>query len=563
MLESLHIRNFAIIEDLVVPFEPGLNILTGETGAGKSILIGAIELLLGGKGATDQIRQGGDEAVVEGLFDLSGREEEQRILRQRGIEANDQVILKRVVSRGGKSRAYVNGQFCTLQMLSEFGRKWVNIYGQHEHQSLLEPDRHLDLLDEYGGLGDLRGRWDGLWKEWGDLNNEISQAQARMREAESRRDLWEFQRREIESAGLQPEEEGAIEQERQVLLHAERLRDGLQRAEGTLYSESGSALERIQSALREMDDLARVDPRLTAVSEAMGNAAAHLDEAIHQVREHLRRVASDPERLQLLEERLEEIRRLSQKYRGKVPEILALAQDLRSRLAELDEGGEVIETLQRKRVAMEGEILALGRSLSEARSQAARALSAGVEAELRDLGADRPIFRAEIQPLGEGAGLSAGNVTAGPRGMDSAEFMLSMNVGEAPRPLWRIASGGELSRIMLALKKVLADAERVPTLVFDEIDAGIGGAVAEALGEKLAHISSGHQVLCVTHLPQVACYARHHLKVRKDVRHGRTVAGVESLGDRDRVEELSRMLGGKTISERARAHAREMLGRSR
>ena len=563
MLESLHIQNFAIIEDLVVPFGPGLNILTGETGAGKSILIGAIQLLLGGKGGGEQIRQGAEEAVVEGLFDLQAHEEALSLLRERGLDRTGQVLLRRVISRGGKSRAYVNGQFCTLQMLSDLGRRWVNIYGQHEHQSLLQPDRHLDLLDEYGGLRELKARWDGLWKGWGELNDEIAEAESRMREAEARRDLWEFQVKEIESAGLDPDEEATIEQERQVLVHAERLREGLHRAEETLYGEQGSALEKLQTTLRETGDLARVDPRLAPAAEAMATAALHLEDGVQLVREHLRRVASDPERLQALEERLEEIRRLRRKYKGTIPEMLSLVEDLRARLRELVQGGEVLEGLLRRRDALVEELLALGSALTEARAMAGEALSDGVERELRDLGADRAVFQVDITALKDGVRLGPDGHKASPRGMDGVEFLLSMNVGEAPRPLWRIASGGELSRIMLALKKVLAEAERVPTLIFDEIDAGIGGAVAEALGEKLSHISGVHQVLCVTHLPQVACYARHHLKVHKEVRDGRTVAGVESLGDKDRVEELSRMLGGKTITERARAHARELLGRAK
>jgi DNA repair protein RecN (Recombination protein N) len=444
-------------------------------------------------------------------------------------------------------------------MLADLGRQWVNIYGQHEHQLLLEPERHLDLLDEYGELGGLRSRWEALWQTLGGVEAEIQAGERQRQEAEARRDLWEFQVQEIEAAGLQTGEEEGLDEERQRLIHAQRIRECLHRAEEDLYGAEGSALERLQGVVRALQEVARLDPRLGSVAEGLSDAALQIEDAVQQVRERARHAASDPQRLERVGERLDEIQRLKRKYRGEVGQILALAGELRGRLRELDQGKARMEGLLGRRETLRGELVALGRELREARGRIGEALGRGVVAELRDLGIGHPRFQVALTPLRDGMSVGDEGVKAGPRGLDRAEFLLSTNVGEALKPLSRIASGGELSRIMLALKKVLAEAGRVPTLIFDEIDSGIGGAVAHALGGKLALIATRHQVLCVTHLPQVACHAAHHLRVFKGVHRGRTVTDVAVLGQGDRVEEIARMLGGKVVTDRARAHARDLL----
>jgi DNA repair protein RecN (Recombination protein N) len=560
-LEELHIQNFAIIEDLKVRFAPGLNVLTGETGAGKSILIGAIQLLLGGKAGSDLIRLGAEEALVEGLFGSTGTQEYKTILESYGLTGSDDVILKRVVSRSGRGRAYVNGQFCTLRMLTELGRRWVNIYGQHEHQLLLQPDRHLDLLDAFGGLSALRDQWEKEWQAWLTLKADIQTAEAGKREAEAMQDLWEFQCAEIEGAQLVPGEEEVLEKERQILLHAHRIQERLHRAEDALYAGRGSALEKAQLVLRELEELKEVDSELSGVIEILSEVSLGLEEGVSRIREHIRHVEMDPERLEAVEERLGEVQRLKRKYKGTIPEIISLANDLRLRLREIQMGKDDLETLFAKKAALTEALQQDGKALTQARTHCGKILAEGVERELRDLGIDQPVFQVSLSPLEEGEKLGDVGIKAGNRGMDRVEFLLTTNIGEEPRSLSRIASGGELSRIMLALKKVLAEAERIPTLIFDEIDAGIGGAVAQALGEKLHHISQTHQVLCVTHLPQIACFAKHHLRVIKHLDGRRTVTQVEPLGEAERLEEISRMLGGKVITDKTRAHARELLQR--
>lgn len=562
MLESLHIRNLAIIDDLVVGFGPGLNVLTGETGAGKSILIGAIQLLLGAKAGPEMIRQGAEEASVEGFFQIPGGSRAGKRLKDQGFAVDEGMVVRRVLTRAGRSRAYLNGQICTLPMLGELLRDIVNIYGQHEHQGLLQPDRHLDLLDEHGRLLELRSGWENLWNRWMALRNRISEAETSLREALSRRELWEFQLKEIRDARLVPGEAEALEQERLLLLNAERLQNFLSRAQESLYGERGSALERVQVAIRELEELVGIAPALGTVMGDLKGAEVQLEEAVNRIRDQARTVQYDQGRLAQLEERLEEIQRLRRKYRTDVDGILALAERLEQQLREADLGDELLESLRLEMRDLEQTLSRLGEELSLARQKAGEELALSVQAELKDLGADQPIFQVLVSRLEEGLVVGEAGFHAGPRGMDKVEFRLSMNVGEPPRPLWRIASGGELSRIMLAMKKVLAEAERVPTLIFDEIDAGIGGAVAHALGEKLAHIGRSHQVLCVTHLPQVACFARHHFRVLKQIKKDRTVTEVWALDREGRVEELSRMLGGKVVSAKARAHARELLERA-
>jgi DNA repair protein RecN (Recombination protein N) len=559
VLESLHIRNLAIIDDLVVGFGPGLNVLTGETGAGKSILIGAIQLLLGAKAGAEMIRQGAEEASVEGFFLVSGDSRAGKRLKAQGFEVDEGMVVRRVLTRAGRSRAYLNGQSCTLPMLAELLRDIVNIYGQHEHQGLLQPERHLDLLDEHGRLLELRSDWENLWSRWMALRNRILEAETSVREALSRKELWEFQLKEIKDARLVPGEAEALEQERLLLLNAERLQNFLSRAQESLYAERGSALERVHMAIRELEELLGIAPALGAVIGDLKSAEVQLQEAVSRIRDQARNVQYDQGRLAQLEERLEEIQRLRRKYRTDVDGILALAEHLGEQLREADLGEELLEGLRLEMRDLEQELSRVGEELSLARQKAGEELALSVQAELKDLGADQPVFQVLVSRLEEGQVVGEAGLHAGPRGMDKVEFRLSMNVGEPPRPLWRIASGGELSRIMLAMKKVLAEAERVPTLILDEIDAGIGGAVAHALGEKLAHIGRSHQVLCVTHLPQVACFARHHFRVLKQLKKDRTVTEVWALDREGRVEELSRMLGGKVVSSKARAHARELL----
>ncbi|MGQ9654705.1 MAG: DNA repair protein RecN, partial [Thermodesulfobacteriota bacterium] len=384
---------------------------------------------------------------------------------------------------------------------------------------------------------------------------------SRRGEASARRELWEFQCAEIRQAGLRVGEEEELEQERKVLLNLERISQGLSRAEEILYGERGSVLERVQAVVREMKELVQIAPRMGHLLDLLSQASLNLDETVHGLRQEAKGLQGDPARLAEVEERLSEIQRLRRKYKGTVSEVLSLGADLERRLSELERGDEGLQGLFRQREEIEAALLVAGTELTEARRQAGLLLSQGVERELRDLGIDRPVMEVRLLPLQEGVGLGPGDIKAGGRGMDQVEFLLSANVGEPPRPLARIASGGELSRIMLALKRVLADAERVPTLILDEIDAGIGGAVAEALGEKLADIAKGHQVLCITHLPQIACYATRHFRVSKALEGERTIARVELLDEDGRLEEISRMLGGRVITEKTRAHARELLVR--
>lgn len=562
MLQSLHIQNLAIIDDLTVEFGSGFNVLTGETGAGKSILISAIQLLLGMKGGAELVRHGASMAVVEGLFEIPESGPVERTLEARGIKSGQQLVLRRTINKDGKSKAYLNGQMSPVSVLSEVGRLQVNIYGQHENQSLLDPAKHLDLLDEHGRINSIRTRWEQLWRQWSGLRVKLQEELALKEDWNLKRELWEFQLKEISEASLYVGEEEALEEELRVLLNSQRIQDTLQRAQELLYSQRGSALEQVQTTLREIREVCQVASSLEGLRGNLESAELYLQEAVSALRDHSKRIWWDGNRLAEVDGRLQEIRRLKRKYKTDVPGILALASQLKQRLSEADTFDQRIQGLHEEVTLLEEELKAVGRMLTEARVRAAQELSSKVEDELKDLGVSDPRFQVLVAPLKEGTCLELGGLIAGPRGMDEVEFLLSTNIGETPRPLWKIASGGELSRIMLAMKKVLADAVRVPTLIFDEIDSGIGGAVAHALGEKLAYIARTHQVLCVTHLAQVACFADHHLRVSKKVRGGRTVTTVEELDEQGRLEELSRMMAGRVISPKAREHAIELLERA-
>lgn len=562
MLQSLHIQNLAIIDDLTVEFGSGFNVLTGETGAGKSILISAIQLLLGMKGGAELVRHGASMAVVEGLFEIPESGPVERTLEARGIKSGQQLVLRRIINKDGKSKAYLNGQMSPVSVLSEVGRLQVNIYGQHENQSLLDPAKHLDLLDEHGRINSIRTRWEQLWRQWSGLRVKLQEELALKEDWNLKRELWEFQLKEISEASLYVGEEEALEEELRVLLNSQRIQDTLQRAQELLYSQRGSALEQVQTTLREIREVCQVASSLEGLRGNLESAELYLQEAVSALRDHSKRIWWDGNRLAEVDGRLQEIRRLKRKYKTDVPGILALASQLKQRLSEADTFDQRIQGLHEEVTLLEEELKAVGRMLTEARVRAAQELSSKVEDELKDLGVSDPRFQVLVAPLKEGTCLELGGLIAGPRGMDEVEFLLSTNIGETPRPLWKIASGGELSRIMLAMKKVLADAVRVPTLIFDEIDSGIGGAVAHALGEKLAYIARTHQVLCVTHLAQVACFADHHLRVSKKVRGGRTVTTVEELDEQGRLEELSRMMAGRVISPKAREHAIELLERA-
>ena len=548
MLLDLVIRNVAIIDTLRVEFRPGLTILSGETGAGKSIIIDAVNLIMGGRASTELIRSGEEEAQVEALFSLEGLPAVAGELATAGIGADGELIVRRTISRAGRSRVYLNGALATTAQLAAIAPRLVNIYGQHESQTLLRLANHLELLDGFGRLAPLRELYGALYAEYGEVTARIRSLEQDERDAARRLDLLTFQSGEIAAVAPLPDEERDLEQERELLAHAERLLQGTGSAFERLYGDDNALLSRLAAIRRDLADCTAVDPRLTPLDAALAEAALQLEDAALALRDYAGRIEADPARLQAVDDRLAAIRALKRKYGATVAEILAFREEIDRERELLLNREENREGLAHRRDDLVRELRRQGEELSARRRAAAADLAEAMEGQLHDLAMKNALFRVDLHPLD----------APGPAGLDRVEFLFSPNPGEPPRPLARIASGGELSRLMLALKQVHPESD-VPTLIFDEVDTGIGGAVAATVGEKLSRVAGNQQVLCITHLPQVAACADHHYRVRKEVDGGRTVTAVTPLDNAGRVEELSRMLGGLTITDTTRRHAREML----
>lgn len=552
MLTDLTIKNFAIIESLHVPFQPGLTVLTGETGAGKSIIIDAVSLILGGRASADLIRTGEEDAVVEALFDVSSSPAIAAALADSGIDCYGEVLVKRIVSRSGRNRVFINGALSTLAALGELAGRLINIYGQHESQTLLRPENHLKLLDGFAGLDPLRSQFSALYDEYRRTAAELAELDEGEREAERRLDLLTFQWEEIAAAALRSGEDDDLVREREVLSHAEKLMLHAQRAYEVLYGGDASLLGQLQQVSADVDEVRSIDGSLEGVATVLQDTAFQLEDVAFTLRDYAAGITVDPERLRETEDRLDLIGRLKKKYGATIEEILEYQERidrerdlLLRREASRDEKVVLLDRL-RERIAREGA------ELTSLREAAAARLEKAMERELQDLAMKNALFRVSLAPLAE------------PRatGLERVEFLFSPNPGEEPRPLAKIASGGELSRLMLAFKQIHPESD-VPTLVFDEVDTGIGGATSALVGEKLKRVADGQQVLCITHLPQVAAYAGHHYRVEKHVESGRTVTSVSVLKDEDRISEMARMLGGIRITETTLDHAREMIENAR
>ena len=553
MLLELRIKNFAIIDELNLFFSKGFNILTGETGTGKSIILNAVHLLLGDRATEEWIRSSEEEASVDALFDISGNLEIKERIKEkaphlRGAGEEDSLLIRRVISRSSRGKVLINGNLATLGVLSEVGEGLLSIYGQHEHQSLQRVETHIDILDDFGGLLGLREEFQKQHQEFVSLSEEVGRIHAEKERRAKERELMAFQSKEIEASGIQIGEEESLKEERTILTHAKKLMDFAQVSEETLYSEEGSAIERIQKILNQGREMATIDPSLSQPLKALESTLIQLEEIALALRDYSRRVEVNPIRLDEIENRLEEIDRLKRKYGSTAEEVLSFKHRIDEELESFTSDEEKLSQLEGRLKPLRQTVIDLGTRLSEERKKVALELKKSVEKELNSLGMKKTIFEIHIDPLP----LSL-------KGVDRVEFLISPNVGEEVKPLAKIASGGELSRIMLAMKRILAKVGGRQVLIFDEVDSGIGGAMAEVVGKKLRELSRHHQVICVTHLPQIACFADQHHSVRKEVKAGRTITLVDRLDKESIVDEIARMLGGVKVTEKTRAHAKEMI----
>ncbi len=600
MLTMLRISGLAIVDKVEVAFGPGLNVLTGETGAGKSILLEALHLVLGGRMAADVLREGAEEAVVEALFELpfdhpvlarlaaAGLASPPQEPARRGAsgeeprppagESMQELLVRRTASRSGRGRAFVNGALCTIGLLERCLAGLVDVTGQHEHVALLDESTHVELLDAFAGVAngtpapgtDLRepAASPSLVHRYRAAHGALLQALraqeelfAAREERARRADYLAFQLRELEAVRPEPGEDEALERERQVLASAERLREAARAAEALVYGEEGSSAEGLGRAVRSLSEAAAVDARLEPVVALLRSALAEAEEAGRGLAHYADSLAGDPERLFAVEERLEALRALARKHGGTLGSALARTESMRAELAEVEGGDSKSRELEGEVARWGARAVALARELSAARVRAAQAFARAVGMELVALAMAR--CRVEVAFLPPEQSVVHAGVALGACGSERAQILLAPNPGEPARPLARIASGGELSRVLLAAKRALAGTDRCGSYVFDEVDSGLGGAVAEAVGRLLQEVARDRQVVCVTHLPQVASHADRHLKVEKRVENGRTVASVRPLGAEEREGEVARMLAGAKVTGVARDHARELIDSAR
>ncbi len=550
MLIELRIENFAVIERLAVRLEPGLNVLTGETGAGKSIIVGALSLLLGERASSDTVRAGAERAVIEGVFDVEGRADILFILRDQGLDTEDGLlILRREVAVEGRNRAWVNGAASTAGLVGELGSRLADLHGQHEHQALLRTADQRQILDAFAGQTGLVAELKAAHGELAEVRRELEALENRRREIEQRADFLRFQLNEIDEAEIEAGEEAELEAESRRLEHAEDLAQLSEKLNQGLYESETSVAEVLGSLRRDLAELVRIDPSQEDAKELLETAYYNVEELGRRMAAYASQVEHDPNRLNEIQRRQDRLYRLKNKYGPELEDVLETARQAREELDSLESADFERKALQKRESEAEAEVRSLAGRVTEGREKAGRELADRVVEILPEVGLDGGRFEVVLDPLEE----------PGPHGAEGVEFLVAVNVGFEPRPLKDVASGGELSRVMLALKTILARVDQVPTLVFDEIDAGIGGKIAVKVGSKLKEVAAHHQVFAITHLPQIASRADHHLLVLKGEADGMTRTALEELDGDDRVRELARMLGGDPESETSLDHARELL----
>jgi DNA repair protein RecN (Recombination protein N) len=560
MLLELRIRNFAIIEEAALQFGAGLNVLSGETGAGKTIIMSALAMLLGARASADVIRVDQKEAAVEALFELEGEAPSPEGIAGGG---GRELLIRRVIAAGGRSRVTLNDELATVNSLAKLGAALVQVYGQHEAQALLRPESHQQILDRYAGVSGQLDEYRIAYECAAALRARLDELAHRERERADLLELARFKVAELERAALVAGEDEELAAARTVLANAAKLAAAAHETQELLYGAEDAALDRVAHAQARLGEAATIDRKLGAPLELIATARASLDEAAHELRSYAERIEADPARLEQIDNRLAELNRLKRKYGGTIATALETLARSRAEIVTLESVAENQVQAAAELTAAIDTLAPIAKKLSVQRTRAAAELKKKMEAELKTLGMRSPAFEARLGTLAEGeAGFIHDGVALGLSGFDTVEFYLSPNLGQPPMALAKIASGGELSRIMLALKSLEARRRGIATLIFDEVDAGIGGAIAEVVGRKLKLLSRYHQVLCITHLPQIAAFADSHFLVEKEERRGATRSRVSALKSAERAEEIARMLGGAQITDQLRRAARELLDRA-
>lgn len=563
MLRELSIKNFAIIDDLHICFSSGLTVLSGETGAGKSIIINAVNLLLGSRATATLVRTGAETAELEALFEIAPESRVAALLEEYGHDASEGLIIRRIISRSDRHRIYINGKLSTIQILESVTENLASISGQHVHQGLLKDEQHLLILDQFGGLMPLRNEAGKLFNDIVPLVKKLKELNLlKYRQAEQI-DFLSYQKKEITEASVRSGEDADLERLRTRLKNTEAIYEAVGNSIEELYSAQGSIVERLGIVRKNLAKAGQIDTELSSRAEAVSVAAYHIEDITNELRTYLLKIETDEKELEAVEARLDLLNKLKRKHGGSIEAILKKLESIENELSGIENLSETIAGTQKQLGSLHRKLAFVANELSSKRKECAKQLAVKVEGELATLKMSRTKFEVSMQtaPAPDNADpfLVVDGYAAGETGIDRAEFIIAPNIGEDLKPLSAIASGGELSRVVLSLKALLAGSGSVETIVFDEVDAGIGGGVAEVVGRKMASLSRHHQIICITHLPQIARFADHHFRISKHVSGGRTKTIIAPLAENERIEEIARMLGGEEITRATIAHAREML----
>ena len=569
MLKNLSIKHYALIEDLTIDFERGLNIITGETGAGKSIIIDALSLILGERADTDMVRKDADKAIVEGIFDVSDNKKLRTLLEKNNIESCDEMIVRREVSAKGQSRSFINDTPASISVLKDIGDLLVDLHGQHDHQSLLRTETHIDLLDDFGGLEGLCGEYYTAYRKALDTARAVEELVSREQQLMERRSFYEFQIREIDAVNPRPHEEDELERELIILENSERLFSSTERLYQMLYEGDHSIHDQLILTRNELENLTAIDPAFGESQREAGSASAVVDELAKFIQQYNSKIDFNPRRLEEIRDRLGNLSILKKKYGGTLEAVLQYREKIGYEVNLAENFKTEIEVLRKKFDIQRQRTSEVAQRLSVKRNEIGGKAGTLIVRALQELGIPNAVFevrcthRISADPGKAIARIGKECYEATPKGIDFVEFYISTNVGEDPRPLPKVASGGEVSRIMLALKMVLAKSDRLPLLVFDEIDVGVSGKIAQVVGQSLNKLSQFHQVVAITHLPQIAGFADSHFVVKKIEDGKRAKTQIRKLGDDERVREVAILLSGDEITNSGLESARELMGKKK
>lgn len=565
MLQELSIRNFTIIDDLNISFSDGLTILSGETGAGKSIIINAFNLLLGSRATANLIRTGYETAELEALFQITNQNKVIGIMKKNGYDPEEGLLIRRIISKSNRHRIYINGRLATIQLLNSITENLASISGQHAHQGLLKENQHLLILDMYGGLIPRRNKVYRCYHEILPLIQKLNDLELLKNRQTEHIQLLEFQQKEIAAASIQIGEDTDLERERVRLQNREKLFTAVQNSLEALYSSQGAAIERLVTAKNDLDSASQIDSELFATVNGLAETIYHLEDIAEELRGYLKKIELGENRIESVEDRLDTLNKLKRKYGRSLEDVISHLESIEHELSEIGGLEDSIDDTREKLSNLHNKLGKLAKTLSMKRKQAAKSLAQKVEKELDTLKMPETKFQVLLQTTAVDKNtdsyIATGEYAINENGIDRATFQIATNVGEPLKPFSEIVSGGELSRVVLALKAISAESEAVETIVFDEVDAGISGSIGGVIGKKLSSLARHHQIICITHLPQIAKFGDHHFRISKTVSNGRTKTTIHRLGQEERVKEIARMLGGEKITRTTLDHAHEMLNR--